>query len=100
MKVYRDRVPKVGFPAGASPGVSGGAKMGQFFYGVEFGGQNRATTMQFRPHANTGFGGEGYFFYPILREHGPEFVVEWFEVIMAEMAEDWNAGAAKALVAP
>lgn len=91
-KVYRDRVPKIGFPGGTRIAVSGAPKAGHFFYGLEFGGQGRASTMQFRPH----LGKRGYFFHPTMRAKG-EGYAGWFMFELYEIAKgEWTQGAAEA----
>lgn len=90
-RVYRDRVPKVGFSASAATGASGGATAGELFFGTEFGGQTSPTTQQF-PAKNA----RGYFFYPTLRAEGPELAQDWIEEILELLTDDWNRGAARA----
>ena len=86
-KVYRDRVPKVGFPARKATGVSGGARAGELFYGAEFGSGD----FRFGPVTR-----EGNFFYPTLRSAGEGYALDWFEVVMDTMDRTWDKGAAKA----
>ncbi len=94
LRVYRDRVPKVGFPANRKVPVSGKPTISEFFYGTEFGGPSPFPNggNRFREHT----GQEGYFFYPTLRRRGPQMAVDWFEMIEDVMEKDWNAGAARA----
>ncbi len=88
-KVYRDRIPKVGFAASRKAGVSGGAKLGEFFFGHEFGGQQTPTTMQFPAPQR-----DGYFFYDTLNRRGPGLAEDWFAFVTDELADTWNRGAA------
>lgn len=83
-RVYRDRVPKVGFSGSAKTGASGGATAGELFFGTEFGSDRFP---QF-PSRST-----GYFFYPTLRAEGPELADDWFEDVFDLMADTWNRGA-------
>lgn len=90
LRVYSDRFPKVGFSAGTRAGVSGGASMGEFFYGTEFGGGSRSTTHQFRGSLGHRV---GYFFYPTLKARGARYAEEWFDMVMAVATATWNKGA-------
>jgi hypothetical protein len=56
--------------------LAGGPKAPEF-YGQEFGGQERPTTMQFPPHKGT----EGYSLYPKLREQTAEIEGRYFDEI-------------------
>lgn len=91
-RVYRDRIPKVGFPKSAKAGVSGGATAGQLFFGTEFGGRARPTTQQFPPHT----GRTGRFFYPELRSSGRQLADAWFDMVADELEQTWNRGARSA----
>jgi hypothetical protein len=88
-KVYRDQIPKVGFPGGASTGVSGGARAGQLFYGAEFGSGDWRFGNRMK---------DGTFFYPTLRREGADYAKEWFDVIADVMGRTWNKGAGKAMM--
>ena len=97
LRVYRDRIPKVGFPARAKVYVSGRPMVSEFFYGVEFGGpapfpRQYGGGDRFREHT----GITGYFFYPTLRRKGPGLAEEWFDMIEGVMEREWNKGAAAA----
>jgi len=87
-KVYRDRVPKVGYSARASTGASGGARAGELFPGTEWGSGSLA---QF-PSRNR----DGHFLYPTLRAQGEELALDWFDLVLGELTTDWNAGARRA----
>lgn len=88
-KVYRDRVPKVGFTARANTGVSGGARAGELFYGAEF---SKGDDWRF-PDSRGGF------FYPTLRREGEGYALDWFDLVMDLIEPGWNKAAAKAAVA-
>ena len=83
----RDRVPSIQAGGKAQARVAGGATRGEVFFGAEFGGQKRKTTMQFRPHK----GKEGYFFYPTLREDADRMVERWLGAIKA-IEREWGQG--------
>lgn len=55
------------------------------FFGAEFGGQARPTTMQFPPHMGT----RGYFFYPTARSNAERFNAVWAEQIDKAM-KPWD----------
>ena len=86
-KVYRDRVPKVGFPGRKATGVSGGARAGELFYGAEFGSGD----FRFGPSKR-----DGNFFYPTLRSEGEGYALEWFDDITRTMETNWDKAAARA----
>lgn len=90
LKVYRDMYPKVGFAAGTAAGVSGGAKLGQFFFGHEFGSNQGPTTSQFPTRS------AGYFFYATMRAKGEGYALDWFDMVTTAMTKEWNRGAAAA----
>jgi len=85
IKARRDRVPAIVAGGPAKAKVSGGATRGEIFFGAEFGGQARKTTMQFRPHK----GREGYFFYPQLRQDSDRMVERWLGVVRA-VEREWS----------
>lgn len=88
-KVYRDRVPKVGFTARAATGVSGGARAGELFYGAEF---SKGDDWRF-PDS------QGGFFYPTLRHEGEGYAEDWFATVMDLLDPVWNKAAAQSAVA-
>jgi len=92
LRVYRDRVPKVGHSAGAKAGVSGGAKLSYFFGGHEFGSRQGPTTRQFPGIAP----GDGYFFYEVINREGPKMASDYFKVITDVMGGEWDKGATRA----
>lgn len=55
------------------------------WYGAEFGGQGRPSTMHFPPH----MGRRGYFFYPAARANADRFNAIWQDGIDKAM-EAWN----------
>ena len=55
------------------------------FFGAEFGGQARPSTMQFPPH----MGKRGYWLYPTAREHADEFQQIWAAGVDEAMKE-WD----------
>lgn len=55
------------------------------FFGAEFGGQSRPSTMQFPPH----MGRRGYFLYPAKRQNQEHFDTIWDRGIEAAMRH-WN----------
>lgn len=87
IRARRDRFPAV---------AAGGAKraqvsrmkskpsVGDLFFGAEFGGRGRSTTMQFRPHR----GQQGYFFWPAIRANQEMMSGEWFDALDA-IARRW-----------
>lgn len=81
LKVKRDRVPVVA----ASGTLRDGVRMRDVFYGAEFGGQRRPTTMQFPPHRRQ----EGYFLYPTARRRGRHYATLWAEAVDAAF-KAWN----------
>jgi len=87
-KVYRDRVPKVGFTAGKRAPISGAPRVGEVFYGYEFGGRSRPTTRQF-PAFDRG----GNFLYPTLRDDGEDLAEDWFDRVFRSLDKDWERGA-------
>ena len=54
--------------------AAGKVNMGKVFYGAEFGGAARKTTMQFRPHR----GRQGYFFWQAVRDNKEEIAKLYF----------------------
>jgi len=70
LKVKRDRVPVV--RVGRNK-VRTGVKETDIFYGAEFGGRKRPTTMQFLEHR----GKRGYFLYPTARANGRKYSELW-----------------------
>ena len=81
LKVRRDRVPVV-----ATGGtLRGGTKTRDVFYGAEFGGQKRNTTMQFPPHKRQ----QGYFLYPTARARGRHYADMWADAI-DKAFKDWD----------
>lgn len=86
-KVYRDQIPKVGFPARKATGVSGGARIGELFYGAEFGSDDWRFGSRTR---------DGNFFYPTLRSEGEGYAQAWFDVITDVMDRTWSKGASRA----
>ena len=81
LKVKRDRVPVVS----ASGTIRKGVRMRDVFYGAEFGGQNRPTTLQFPPHRRQ----EGYFLYPTARRRGRHYANLWAEAV-DKAFKDWD----------
>lgn len=68
------------------PGARGGRVTGSdVFFGSEFGGQGRDTTMQFPPHQ----GKQGYWFWPTLREDTPDIIDQWVTVL-DDLADTWR----------
>jgi hypothetical protein len=81
LKAKRDRIPVVT----VSGTVRKGVKATDIFYGAEFGGQRRPTTMQFQPH----IGKRGYFVYPTLRAQGSRYYDMWVDAI-DKAFKDWE----------
>lgn len=65
----RDRVPVIR--------IGGRGKAGQVFWGAEFGGRGRTTTMQFLPHLGT----QGYALWPTIREQLPDVIDRWADAL-------------------
>lgn len=82
LKSKRDRVPVVRVP---STMIRPGLRASDIFYGAEFGGRRRPTTMQFLEHR----GRRGYFLYPTARSRGKEFGKMW-EAAIDKAMEDWD----------
>ena len=82
LKAKRDRIPKVVVPRTK---VRGNARATDIFYGAEFGGQRRPTTMQFPPH----MGRRGYFLYPTARARGKHYFDMWSDAVDKAFKE-WN----------
>lgn len=55
------------------------------FFGAEFGGQGRPTTMQFPPYQ----GKRGYWFYPTARENADRFNQQWADAV-DEAMKPWD----------
>ena len=55
------------------------------FYGEEFGGQARPSTMQFPPHQ----GQRGYFLFPAARENADKFQKVW-EAAIDTATKSWD----------
>jgi hypothetical protein len=55
------------------------------FYGNEFGGQARPSTMQFPPH----LGQRGYFLFPAARENADKFQKIW-EAAIDDATKSWD----------
>lgn len=83
LKVKRDRVPVV--RVGRNVITARGARETDIFYGAEFGGRMRRTTMQFQPHR----GREGYFLYPTARQRGKHYAELWAESV-DKAFKAWN----------
>jgi hypothetical protein len=87
----RDRYPTL--KAGGAKAVGGKKKRGRrpragdLFFGAEFGGRGRRTTMQFRPWLGT----VGYAFYPTLRKHTGD-IVDGYRTALNDLAEKWAHG--------
>lgn len=54
------------------------------FFGAEFGGRKRKTTMQFRRHR----GNKGYWFFPRLEKDSKRIGKKWLEVVES-VERDW-----------
>lgn len=82
MKVRRDKVPilRVG-----KNQVRPGTRENDIFFGAEFGGQRRPTTMQFQPHR----GQRGYFLYPTARANGRKNAEMWIKAVDDAM-KSWD----------
>jgi hypothetical protein len=55
------------------------------FYGEEFGGQARPSTMQFPPHT----GQRGYWFFPAARENADKFQKVW-DAAIDQATKEWD----------
>lgn len=85
----KDRVPMIiGGGARKLTQARGKPRAYDLFFGAEFGGQQRPTTQQFRPHK----GKLGYWFWPTIRRDEPQIVGHWMDAIDDVVAE-WEAGA-------
>lgn len=79
VKAKRDRVPTIqgGGSMRLSPSKGKKVPAEKVFFGAEFGGQGRKTTMQFRPH----LGRTGYFFWPQLRDDTDQMFEDWSKAL-------------------
>lgn len=85
LKVKRDRVPSIRVGRNM---VKPGVRESDIFYGAEFGGRGRPTTMQFPPFRGT----RGYFFYPTARAMGEANFKKWTDAVdKAFAAWDYKA---------
>lgn len=82
LKVKRDRVPIVRVGRNT---IRPGVKETDVFYGAEFGGRRRPTTMQFQPH----LGQQGYFLYPTARQRGRKYAEMWAGAV-DKAFRDWD----------
>jgi len=88
IKAARDRVPVIRMGGSGKLPESGsdwsrdrnGSRqtIGDVIWGAEFGGQKRATTMQFLPHKGT----VGYFLWPTVRDRSDEMQDRYSEALM------------------
>ena len=85
VKAAFDRVPTI--RAAGSRRVTKHATGGDIFFGAEFGGRGRKTTMQFRPHR----GRTGYWFYPTMRGMSEQISREW-EASIDGVFHAWGRG--------
>lgn len=85
VRAVRDRDPKIVAGGGRKLGHG---KADDLFFGAEFGGQRRKTTMQFPPHRGT----VGYWYWPTLREDAAEMAREWSTVV-DDIADAWESSA-------
>lgn len=78
VKAKKDRIPTIqGGGATRLQSSTGKVRGENIFFGAEFGGRGRKTTMQFRPH----LGRTGYFFWPQLRDDTDEMFKEWSKAL-------------------
>lgn len=93
VRARRDRIPVIVAGGAKRLSVSGGRsgarrpRAGDVFFGAEFGGQGRKTTMQFQPHNGT----EGHFFFPTLREDHDKIMDTWLDAVDG-ISKDWTSG--------
>ena len=82
VRARSDRVPAIAAGGAKRVNVSGlkgksRPSAGAIFFGAEFGGQKRKTTMQFRPHR----GRKGYWFWPQLRADQDQMMRRWADAV-------------------
>jgi hypothetical protein len=85
LRARQDRIPTIkldhkrGFVSASRPNGTRKKKvtMGDVFYGAEFGGRRRKTTMQFTRHR----GRQGYFFWQAVRDNKSFIVQEYTDAI-------------------
>lgn len=82
LKVKRDRVPTIRVGRNI---LHPGTRESDVFYGAEFGGRKRPTTMQFLEHR----GKRGYFLYPTARARGKRYSDMWGDAVDKAFA-DWD----------
>lgn len=58
---------------------------GDIFFGAEFGGRRRKTTMQFQRHT----GRKGRWFWPTIRKDEKRIGEQWLEAV-DQVADDWS----------
>lgn len=88
IRAKSDRIPTIQAGGRKKVRVSGkklrdAPSAGQVFYGAEFGGRKRKTTMQFRPHR----GRAGYFVSPQLRRDEQRMLAA-FTAVLDDMLKD------------
>ena len=78
VRARSDRLPSiVGGGARRLNQLSGKPRLSEVFFGAEYGGQGRKTTMQFRPHRQK----NSYWFWPQIREDQELMLQRWTEAI-------------------
>ena len=94
LRARHDRIPTIkldhkrGFVSASRPNAKRARKvtMGNVFFGAEFGGRRRKTTMQFTRHR----GRQGYFFWQAVRDSKSFIVKEYsdaIEVVLMKLAK-------------
>jgi hypothetical protein len=94
LRARHDRIPTIkldhkrGFVSASRPNAKRAKKvtMGNVFFGAEFGGRRRKTTMQFTRHR----GRQGYFFWQAVRDSKSFIVKEYsdaIEVVLMKLAK-------------
>jgi hypothetical protein len=85
----RDRVPCIaaGGSKRADVGRARRPSSGDIIFGAEFGGGQRKSTRQFKPHRGT----EGYWLYPTLRSSLDELYRDYQDT-REDLARKWGAG--------
>ena len=82
IRARSDRLPAIVGGGARKLPISGRPPGGAVFFGAEFGGQKRPTTMQFRPHR----GRQGYWLWPTLEKDREQMMLRWSEAVERAIA--------------
>lgn len=90
IRARRDRIPVIAIGSRARI-RKGSARqtVGDLLWGVEFGGRQRPTTMQFLPHLGT----TGYALWPTIRQELPDIMDRWADALYDAAVSSARKGA-------